>query len=174
MAFFSKSLSAASGPAPLSLERLAEVLTSDGVNFAFAEDRTRLGGYFGDHLAEFIPYGQDNEILQLRVHWGRPLGIEDRVQVLDLLNAANSERIWPKSYVDTVDDELYIMCEHSVDYEHGVTDAQILLHVQCAISSSMTIMEQMDDAFPAAVERWRAENPEQAELSADDKDDSDS
>ncbi|MCL2454357.1 MAG: YbjN domain-containing protein [Micrococcales bacterium] len=160
MSFFAKSVSPVPSLQPISLDRIAEVLTSEDINFGFSDDRERLGGYWGEHLVEFILYGQTSEVLQVRAHWGRPLEVARWSEMLERVNANNSERIWPKIYVDRDDEVLAVMAEHSIDYEHGATDAQIMQHVQCAISTSLSAFERLDEAYPEAVAAWHAAHPD--------------
>ncbi|MCL2090665.1 MAG: YbjN domain-containing protein [Micrococcales bacterium] len=100
MSYFAKSIGGGSSLSPVSVDRLAQVLEGEGLNFGYSEDRSRLGGYWGEHLVEFIFYGEANEVLQIRAHWGRPLSADRWTDVLEQLNSNNSERIWPKLYVD--------------------------------------------------------------------------
>ncbi|MDR3068555.1 MAG: YbjN domain-containing protein, partial [Cellulomonas sp.] len=151
MSYFATSIGGGSSLTPISVDRLAQVLETEGLNFGYSEDRTRLGGYWGEHLVEFIFYGEDSEVLQIRAHWGRPLSADSWADVLERLNSNNSERIWPKLYVDRDDDSLEVMAEHAIDYEHGASDEQLAQHVQCAVSTSMGAFERLDEAYPQAV-----------------------
>lgn len=160
MSYFAKSIGGASSLAPVSVDRLAQVLEAEGLNFGYSDDRSRLGGYWGEHLVEFIFYGEALEVLQVRAHWGRPLPADSWVDVLERLNSNNSERIWPKLYVDREDDGLAVMAEHAVDYEPGASDEQLAQHVQCAVSTSLGAFERLDEAYPQAVAAWRAEHPD--------------
>ncbi|WP_159806585.1 YbjN domain-containing protein [Cellulomonas citrea] len=157
MAFFPKTVTTPAGPAPLTAQRVAAVLDAREYTYGWSADQTRLGGFWDDHLVEFVFYGEQDEILQVRAHWGRPLGVEHRAQVLDVLNETASGRLWPKAYVDIEDDELAVYAEHAVDYEHGVTDAQLDTHLACAVTASLGLFARLDEAFPEAVEAWRAQ-----------------
>jgi hypothetical protein len=160
MSFFSTSINDGPVPEPLSIGRVADVLAADSINVGYSDDKERLGGYFDDHLAEFLFYGEASEIMQVRVHWGRPLAAEHKATMVDLLNASNSSRIWPKCYVDEEEGSLYVMAEHAVDYEHGVTDAQLLLQVRTAITSALSTFGRLDEEFPEAVAAYREQNPD--------------
>jgi hypothetical protein len=157
MAFFAKSTPTSSGPVPLTIDRVADVLEARECSFGWSSDRASVGGFWGDHLMEFLLYGEHDEVLQVRAHWGRPLGVDQRPAVLDALNAHASGRLWPKAYVDVDDDgELLVLAEHAIDYEHGVTDEQLDLHLACALNASLGLFEELDRQFPAAVAAWRA------------------
>lgn len=51
-----------------------------------------------------------------------------------------------------------VYAEHAVDYEHGVTDAQLDLHLQCAISTSLALFESLDEQYPQEAAVARAEH----------------
>ncbi len=38
--------------------------------------------------------------------------------------------------------------EHTVDYEPGVTDAQIDQHLACGITTTLRLFENLDEHFP--------------------------
>lgn len=156
MAFFSKSAAMPAALAPLTIDRVAGVLETRECSFGWSSDHASVGGYWGDHLVEFLVYGEHDEVLQVRAHWGRPLPVDRRAAVLDALNAHASAKLWPKAYVDVEDDELIVLAEHTVDYEHGVSDEQLDVHLGCALNTSLGLFEQLDETFPEAVEAWRA------------------
>ncbi|MCL2423844.1 MAG: YbjN domain-containing protein [Micrococcales bacterium] len=157
MSYFATSIGAGASLVPVTVDRLAEVLEAEELNFGYSEDHSRLGGFWDDHLVEFIFRG---DVLQIRAHWGRPLSQDHAAELLDWLNTRNSQWIWPKVYLEREDDELAVAAEHSVNYEHGASDEQLLLHVQCAISTSLGAFRELDATFPQAVDAFRAEHPD--------------
>ena len=112
----------------------------------------------------FFRYGRDGEFFQVRGRWSRSVPVSERAAVLDLANDWNAEKIWPKVYVRAEDDELGVYCEHSVDYEHGVSDQQIDLHIAAGLSTALQFFASLDEAYPQAVEAFRerlaAEGPD--------------
>jgi hypothetical protein len=73
------------------------------------------------------------------------------------VNAWNADKLWPKGYVRVEDDVLGIYAEHTVDYEHGVTDEQIDLHLACGISTALQLFEHIDEAYPEQAAVAKAE-----------------
>ncbi|MDR1635401.1 MAG: YbjN domain-containing protein, partial [Bifidobacteriaceae bacterium] len=59
-------------------------------------------------------------------------------------------KIWPKGYT-TVDDSgrVWVLAEHSVDWEHGVTDEQLRLTIRCGITTSLSLFNKLHERFVA-------------------------
>ncbi|MDM7832059.1 type III secretion system chaperone family protein [Cellulomonas edaphi] len=136
---------------PLSRERIKTRLDARGYNYAIDSDGD-IGGRWDDHIFYFLLLGKDSEYLQVRGRWSRTLPASSLGQLLVLANEWNAGRIWPKAYVRTEENEtLGVYCEHSVDYEPGLTDAQLDQHLGCAISTSLAFFSSLDEQFPEAV-----------------------
>lgn len=164
MGFFTKPDDSPTGALePLSTERIAARLDAGGYNYGVDDDGD-IGGRWDDHLFYFFRYGRDGEFFQVRGRWSRSVPVSERAAVLDLANDWNAEKIWPKVYVRAEDDELGVYCEHSVDYEHGVSDQQLDLHIAAGLSTSLQFFASLDEAYPQAVEAFRqslaAEGPD--------------
>ena len=160
MSYFAKSLSEAPLLLPLSTDRLADVLAAADLSLGRSDDSESLGAYWNEHLVEFVCFGDHSEVLQVYAHWGRPVGPEAWDALLASVNARNAKYSWPKLYVDRDSDgKPFVIAEHVVDYEFGVTDQQIMMHVRCAIDSALKAFRQLDEQFPEAVAAWRAEHP---------------
>ena len=158
MGFFTKpdAGAAAAGPAPLSHERITAVLDAREMNYGVDDDGD-IGGYWDGHLFYFFRMGGNQEYLQVRGRWNRKVGIDQYARVMDLVNTWNSEKLWPKGYVRAEDDVVGVYAEHTVDYEHGVTDEQIDLHLACGITTALSLFEQLDEAYPAEAAAAKAE-----------------
>jgi hypothetical protein len=135
-----------SGPglAPLTFERVEAVLKQQGFHF-FIDSDGDLGGNWDDHMFYFFFLGKDKEILQVRGQWNRRPGPERLPDVLAAANNWNTHKIFPKIYVHADDGVVRVFGEHSVDYEHGVSDEQILLHIQCAINTTVSFFETLEE-----------------------------
>jgi hypothetical protein len=92
--------------------------------------------------------GGSQEYLQTRGRWNRKVGVDQFERVVDLVNTWNSEKLWPKGYVRREDEVVGVYAEHTVDYEHGVTDEQIDLHLACGITTALSLFEHLDEHFP--------------------------
>jgi len=148
MGFFTKD---ATGPqpalAPLSRERVTACLDARGLNYGIDDDGD-VGGVWDGHLFYFFVLGQQNEYLQVRGRWNRVLGTEHLDAATRAVNEWNADRLWPKGYVRVEDDVLGVYAEHTVDYEHGVSDAQVDQHLACAIATSLQLFEFLDEKYP--------------------------
>lgn len=150
MALFNKYQAAASdGPdvQPLHPDRIAAVLDELEANYGRADDGD-IGGMWDGNLVEFLARGDDREVFIVRSRWKAAVPLTHRPQVLEECNTWNSERIWPKTYVDTVEDALVVVCELATDFEHGVTDAQLQLQVRCGLSTSLHFFEHLEQTWP--------------------------
>ena len=148
MGFFTKD---AAGPAgglePVSNERLARLFDETEVNYGRDEDGD-LGGFWDDHLFQFWHAGENGEFFQVRGRWMRGVPEADYAKVLEVVNTWNSEKLWPKSYVEVHEGQVIVYGEHTVDYEEGATDEQVHLHVRTGVATSLRLFDHLDEQFP--------------------------
>ncbi|PWD52156.1 YbjN domain-containing protein [Serinibacter arcticus] len=158
MGFFTKPQegTSAGALAPLTSERIRARLDDRDAQYGVDDDGD-IGGYWDGHLFYFFLLGQSSEYLQIRGRWNRAVSIEQLGAVTGLVNAWNAEKLWPKLYARAEDDVVGVYAEHTVDYEHGVSDEQIDLHIACAIATSGQAFDTLDESFPAEAALARAE-----------------
>lgn len=142
--------------APLSHERLTATLEAREMRYGVDDDGD-VGGYWDGHLFYFFRLGEHREYLQTRGRWNRPLPVTELDRVTRLVNDWNAERLWPKGYVRVEEDQLGVYAEHTVDYEHGLTDEQLDLHLACGISTGLQLFAHLDEAYPELAAAARAE-----------------
>jgi len=149
----------AAGPAieALSHQRIIDVLDSLEMRHGVDDDGD-IGGYWGGHLFFFFRMGRSQEYLQVRGRWNRTVGVDRFAEVVDLVNAWNAEKLWPKGYVRREDEVVGVYAEHTVDYYHGVTNEQIDLHLACGITTALSLFERLDEAYPAEAAIAKAEH----------------
>ncbi|MDR0366496.1 MAG: YbjN domain-containing protein [Bifidobacteriaceae bacterium] len=131
--------------APLSRERIAAAMQAERWNYLI-DDEGDIGGLLESNLFYFFLYGEANEILQVRGRWHQQLPISMRSQVRQALDDWHFSKIWPKAYT-TVDDvgRMWVLAEHSVDWEEGVTDRQLRLTLRCAANTSLSLFHYLED-----------------------------
>jgi hypothetical protein len=160
MGFFTKPdvPAAGAGPAPLTHERITGVLDAREMGYGVDDDGD-IGGYWDGHLFFFFRLGQNQEYLQARGRWNRKVGVDQLDKVVSIVNEWNAGKLWPKGYVRVEGDGevLGVYAEHTVDYEHGVTDEQLDLHLACAISTGLQLFEHLDEAYPEQAAIAKAE-----------------
>jgi hypothetical protein len=163
MGFFTKPDGGAAGPGPqaLSHQRIIDVLESRDMRYGVDDDGD-IGGFWDGHLFYFFRMGGNQEYLQVRGRWNRRVGTDQYARVVELVNTWNSEKLWPKGYVRAEDDVVGVYAEHTVDYEHGVTDEQIDLHLACGITTALSLFEHLDEQFPAEAAAAKAEDEAKA------------
>lgn len=111
-------------PTPVTRDRVASYLGSRGYTFRLDDDGDLTGTWDGNRFW-FMLLGTDEDIIQVRGRWHRPLPESDRVTTLQIVNDWNRDRIWPKAYLRSENRALSLYTEHSVDFGPGATQAQI-------------------------------------------------
>lgn len=142
--------------APLSKERILARLEANGANCGPDEDGD-IGGIWDSHLFYFFVGGENSEILQLRGRWNRQVNQSQYQRLLELANQVNTEQLFPKAYVRLEDGEVGLYAEHTVDYEPGVSDEQLDLHLAAGIGSSLQFFAEVDKLYPAEAAAVKAE-----------------
>lgn len=158
--FFTKPLTpeTPAQPPALSQDRIKAVLDADNLNYGIDSDGD-LGGWWDGHLFYFFLMGEQNEILTVRARWNREVPQENWTQMLEFMNQQHTERLFPRIAMLRDDNgTINVFAQHCVDYEHGVTDAQLHLHFQTAISSTLRFFELLDEQYPDAVAAANAAN----------------
>ncbi|MDR2372746.1 MAG: YbjN domain-containing protein [Bifidobacteriaceae bacterium] len=133
--------------APLTKERIQDALRAEDWVFNVDSDGD-IGGLWDSNAFYFFVYGEQQEILQIRGRWHQDLPIELRQQVREALDEWHFAKIWPKGYT-TVDDSgrVWVLAEHSVDWEHGVSDEQLRLTLRCAITTALSLFKKLQERF---------------------------
>lgn len=164
MGFFTKQAAGTGGLAPLGKDRIKSVLDARGANYGEDNDGD-IGGYWDGHLFYFFVTGQSGEYFQVRARWNREVPMSEWWKVLDLVNQWNTEKFWPKCYAraeklnkdDAEPSVIGVYTEVNVDYEHGLTDEQLDQHLACAIATSGSFFDFLDEHYPEEAARAKAE-----------------
>jgi len=135
------------GPAPLTQARVIERLEARGFGYKVDPDGD-VGGMWDDHLFYFFVLGASDEYLQVRGRWSRTVAVGEVAALLEAVNAWNTDKLWPKCYVRVDGTDVGVYAEHVVDYEHGVTDEQLDLHLACGISTGLQLFTHLDELYP--------------------------
>jgi hypothetical protein len=133
--------------APLSRDRIEDVMKEQDWKYQIDDDGD-LGGHWDNNYFFFFLYGEEKEILQVRGRWHQSLPIERRADLRAILDEWHMNKIWPKAYT-RVDDsgQLWVLAEHSVDWEFGVTNKQLSLTIRCAIMTSLSLFKELTKHF---------------------------
>lgn len=159
MGFFTKDAVPGLGSrlAPLSPDRIKAALDRAGWSYSVGADGDISGSWEYGSLFFFLN-GNNGELLCVRGVWRGMLDDSHYLRALELCNEWNSERIWPKTYLGRDDEGMVrINTELNVDYEHGLTDDQLLQHLVCAVNTSMGFFEYVNETFPEEWEKYRTE-----------------
>jgi len=139
----------------LSNERVTAVLDAHGYRYAIDSDGD-IGGIWDEHVFYFVRIGPEKQCLQVRGRWSRVLPAAQYLEVLELANAWNTGKVFPKTYVRVEEDSLGVYAEHAVDYAPGVAEEQLDQHLACAVSSALAFFTALDEAYPQAVAEYKA------------------
>lgn len=135
-------------PRPMSRARIEAWCRAEGFVY-FVDSEGDLGGLWNNRLFYFLVLGDHDEVLQVRARWNREASIERLEEILEMCNAWNTERVWPKAYVRVLDNgTVNIFAESSYDLETGVTDAQLARLLSCAVGTSTMFFDEVDARYP--------------------------
>lgn len=143
---------------PLSVERVAAALAEQGTPAGQGPEGA-LGGWWGGHLYEFLVRGPRLENLMVRARWSARPPESELAVVMAACNSWNSDKIWPKTYVDVYEGELFVFAEHTMDYEAGLTGAQLAQHLKNGMGSAGAFMEELAERFPQWQQWVPADSP---------------
>ncbi|MBP6997596.1 MAG: YbjN domain-containing protein [Phycicoccus sp.] len=153
MGLFDKVAPAPAGSPPFAKDRWPAILQSMDINFGTDGD--------GDYVADwdgirvwFMARGDQGEIMFIQALWDvrPPLGEADRVAVV--LNAWNSQKIWPKASVSRTESECLVFGELALDLETGASDDFLRQQVRCVLSTSFSLVEYLVEELPEHT-TWR-------------------
>ncbi len=151
--------SAATGKAaslvPLSSQRIGHALEAQGWSYTVDADGDIGGGWeYGSFY--FFTGGDDDEVLSVRGSWRGQLDPGEFVAAVEVCNEWNAERLWPKTYARRDESGMVrFHTEHNVDFEHGLSDAQLDQQVVCAVDTGIAFYERLNERFPATWEKYR-------------------
>ena len=140
---------------PLTHQRIVDRLEARGLVYAVDADGD-IGGRWEDHVFYFFRQGARGDYLQVRGRWSRDLPPSEVDALTHVLNEWNLTTLWPKVYVRVAADDVGVYAEHTVDYESGISDDQLDLHMSCAVSTGLQFFARLDELYPQAVEAAQA------------------
>jgi len=131
---------------PLARDRIVATLEASKWSY-FIDSEGDVGGFWDYNVFYFFQFGQSKEIFQVRGLWRqRPPAVE-LPRLMGLVNEWNARHRWPKGMAYEASGMVQVRGELSVDYEHGVTDAQLSQHVRCAISTTMDMFSHLETYY---------------------------
>ncbi len=123
--------------APLSQQRLRAALDRHDWHYRI-DDEGDITGRWDDDIITFLLRGDNGEVLNVLgyMHEDLPMGRLDEVRYA--LEEWHRGHLWPTCFWRDNEDAgltFSVGGAVAVDYEHGVTDDQLDLHLSCAIST---------------------------------------
>ncbi|MFT3877953.1 MAG: YbjN domain-containing protein [Propioniciclava sp.] len=156
MGYFTKPREARAALAPLSQERILHALSERGTPCDLDDDGDIVGGWDGCYV-HFFTEGERGEVLRVRGMWWGLLAPERLGDALRVGNEWSSQSLFPRPLVHEIDEGVLIAADYTVDYEHGLTDAQLELHISCALSACGAFFDHVNERFPEEAATAKAE-----------------
>jgi len=152
MGYFATPAEATAAPgrvSPLTPERITAALDSRQWNYDTDEDDDVNGNWDG-HLFYFLRMGQNQEIFMVRGRWEARIPLDLAAKVLPALNDWHKEKLFPKAvFVEFPDDgNARVFTEVTIDCEQGISDEQLMLHIDAGINTALQLFEELDKQFP--------------------------
>lgn len=152
MGFFVKDdaaspLLATAMPLPIDAARVRAVMEAAGWGYGVDDDGDLYTGFDGG-LYNLLFYGAEGTYFQVRGRWRGVPTADTASQAQEFCAEWNRTRLFPKVYVDVMDDEAFLAAEYTVDHAAGATDEQIAAHLQCGIMTSEMFFEACAERFP--------------------------
>ncbi|MBM7824742.1 hypothetical protein JOD55_000569 [Arcanobacterium pluranimalium] len=137
------------GLQPINRERIKQALDTIGWNYQVDDDGDIMGGWEHGYFLFGIT-GNNAEVLIVRGTWYGTLPGEKLADVNQLIMDWNRETIWPKTYsvYNEEEDVVRVNCEHSMDYEFGLTNDQLRQHLLCSVTTGASFFEKLTEVFP--------------------------
>jgi hypothetical protein len=136
---------------PINKDRIMKALDSQEYHYTVDEDGDIWGGW-DSNTFWFVLMGRAQEILVVRGRWDKRLDPQQRAEVLPILDDWSRQHIFPKPLTVTFeeDGDLRVFGEVSIDCENGISDEQLLLHIEAGIKTSLDMFEEVAKHFPNA------------------------
>ena len=123
--------------APLSRQRVEAALDRHGWHYRIDDDGD-ITGRWDDDIITFMLRGEDDEMLNVLGYMSEDLPMGRLDEVRHALEEWHRGHLWPTCFWRDNEDAgltFSVGGAVAVDYEHGVTDDQLDLHLSCAIST---------------------------------------
>lgn len=134
---------------PLSQERLKALFDENEYKYYIDNDGD-LGGTWDFHQYHFILVGEQKELLHVMSRGRRVLSMKDLDKVRQVIKDFNAEKIFPTCFYRISDEGLIsVHTQLTYDWEHGVSDSQLEMQLQCAITTSRQFYDELEAALDA-------------------------
>ena len=135
--------------APLSQQRLRAALDRHDWRYRI-DDEGDITGRWDDDLITFMLRGDNGEVLNVLGYMYEDLPMGQLDEVRYALEEWHRAHLWPTCFWRDNEDAgltFSVGGAVAVDYEHGVTDDQLALHVYSAIASATGLFSRLDEAL---------------------------
>lgn len=135
---------------PVDEQRLRTWMRGSGQRYFIGGDGT-LGGLWNGCFFTFMIVGQGT-VLQVRGQWNRPVSIERRHELIELLNDRHGRAAWPKCFLLVLDDgSMRVAADVSVVVGHGLSDAQLDRAMRTGVAAGLGAFAELNARYPDPV-----------------------
>lgn len=132
---------------PISRQRIEEQFKGQGWLYAIDEEGD-VGAQWGETLVFFLLRGDAQEILNVTGRLVIPIPADKTDEARLFVEDWNRDKLWPKVFYYFDDQERFrVAGEVVIDHEHGASDAQLLQHLRCGISSMTQCFDSLIEAL---------------------------
>lgn len=132
----------------LSMEGITRAANAEGWKYE-VENGKMMGMWDYNHFL-FVVTGGSGEYFQIQSQWKGTVPPERFEEVRRFSEEWHRAKLWPTISFTTADGAIKVNTTLSVDYEYGVTDAQLLLQMRCALATSLKVYEELNGMFGLA------------------------
>ncbi|MCS4535532.1 YbjN domain-containing protein [Corynebacterium sp. HS2168-gen11] len=135
-------------PTPLSIDRIKEILQLEDISYGVMENGSVMAAFRSNRLY-FNAQGERNEVLAVTGAWHISAPWNASNELWDTLNNWNRMHVFPKAYMvhDEDNDEADVRAEFNIDFEYGVTDAQLRQSIRAAIATMMQLFKELENKY---------------------------
>ncbi|EEH63737.1 hypothetical protein HMPREF0044_0756 [Gleimia coleocanis DSM 15436] len=134
---------------PLSKERLQALFEAEGYKY-YVDSDGDLGGFWDFNTFHFVLAGENQELLHILCRSRRVLTMKYLDVVRAKIKEFNAEKIFPTCFYRISDEGLLtVHTQLTYDWEHGVSDSQLEMQLQCAVTTSRQFFEELEAALDA-------------------------
>lgn len=138
---------ASNGASALSQERLVELFKAQKWSY-FIDSDGDFGSFFDDLRYFFILRGQQQEILYGRAELPPQFEMQDLETIREVIEKWHERKAFPRVHYQISDSgSIRVVTEYTVDYEEGVSDDQLLTHVQLFVSTTSSLQDALREAL---------------------------
>lgn len=130
---------------PLSDKLLEEIFNAEDWKYT-RDDDGDLCGMWDGHIFYFMMPSESDTLMVFSI-MRQDIEPSQEAMLRDILDEWHRSKFWPRATWQYNEERmvLEVRADHNVNYEHGVSKKQLLQHVQCAISTTLSLFSELQE-----------------------------